>query len=162
MTSYVLVPRQILHTIQTERARYLPRETGGFLIGLRRDPHIEVTGLTLQGPRDLATGNSFERRCVSHRTQIHAAWQRSDHIESLVGDWHSHSFDTADASGIDQSAWRTLVQTSQRGIIGLIDAGIAVPKLYYAGTSRRVFAPELQLVEQDAEHLVFATDESLV
>ncbi len=159
MTAYVLLPAWVMRTIRTERSLHLPNETGGFLIGIRRGPHIEVTSLTRQGPLDRASGISFERLCPSHRDQIHAAWERSGGIESLVGDWHSHPHGTADASGVDHSAWRTLVRTSSRPMLGLVDAGCATPNLYFAAAWLRSFAVELGLADQDAGHLIFAAPE---
>lgn len=160
MTAYILLPTKVLRMIQGERARYLPKETGGFLIGIRRGPHIEVTSLTLQGPHDRATGTSFERRCSSHRERIHAAWRSSNSLETLVGDWHSHPHGSADASGIDRSAWRTLVQASKRVVIGLVDAGAPMPKLYVADESQQPFAIECPVAERDGDHLVFANPNS--
>ena len=55
MTAFLLLPKWILSTIHTQREQHLPRETGGFLIGERRGPHIEITDLTQQGNGDVAT-----------------------------------------------------------------------------------------------------------
>ncbi len=154
MTAFLLLPKWILSTIHTQREQHLPHETGGFLIGERRGPHIDVTGLTQQGSGDIATHNSFERSCSSHRKAIHRVWRRSDGMQSLVGDWHSHPRGTADASSIDFAAWRTLARVSKRPIIGLIDAG-ALPQIYFAAEGNRPFAMLLTVEEEALDHYAF-------
>lgn len=154
MTAFLLLPKWILSTINTQREKHLPCETGGYLIGERRGPHIDVTGLTQQGSGDVATGTSFERSCASHREAIHRAWRRSNGTQSLVGDWHSHPRGPADASSIDVSAWRTLARVSKRPIIGLIDAG-ALPQIYFAAEGNRPFAMLLTVEQEALDHYAF-------
>jgi integrative and conjugative element protein (TIGR02256 family) len=151
MTAFLLLPKWIITTVHQQREEHLPRETGGFLIGERRGPHIQITGLTRQGRGDVATQNSFERSCPSHRDAIHRAWRSSDGMQSLVGDWHSHPRGSADASSTDISAWRTLSRTSRRPIIGLIDAG-GLRKVYFAAENNRPFAALLDVEEEASDH----------
>lgn len=152
MSDFLIVPRSILADIRAERDRHLPNETGGFLIGVRRGRHIEVTGLTRQGTGDVATRTSFARSSPSHREHIHRTWRRSEGLESLVGDWHTHPLGTADASSTDLAAWRTLVRTSRRPMVGLIDAGGAAPKLFFASERHRPFARELLVAQASPDH----------
>jgi integrative and conjugative element protein (TIGR02256 family) len=156
VTSFLLLPKAILRTVRVERERHLPLETGGFLIGMRRGPHIEVTALTPQGPGDVATRHSFERSCPSHRERIHSAWRRSDGLESLRGDWHSHPHGPSAASSIDRSAWRILVDTSRLPIIGLVDAGEACPVVYFATRNQRNFSVILSPGGEEPDHFLFA------
>ncbi|PXA86547.1 hypothetical protein DMC47_34410 [Nostoc sp. 3335mG] len=151
----VLVPKSVVLAIGLERARHLPLETGGFLIGTRRGPHIDVTGYTDQGPDDVATRTSFERLCASHRARIHAAWKASGHVESLVGDWHSHPIGSANPSSIDCSAWRTLVRTSGKTMVGVVDAGAEIPSVYLAAEAQRPFARQMSLEEEATGMLAF-------
>ncbi len=162
MTSFIIMPKWILREIRVERRKYLPRETGGFLIGTRRGPHIDVTGLTRQGRGDVATYTSFERRCVSHRRIIDAAWKRSKGLESIVGDWHTHPHGSADASSIDRTAWRIMVEASTRTMIGLVDAGAPLPNLYFAAEHQRPFAVELLFEQEATDHFAFAIPSSAV
>ena len=153
----VLLPRHVVQRTHKRRSERLPKETGGFLLGFRRDLHIEITGLTEQGPGDVATGDTFERRCPSHRERIHAAWRASGQFESLVGDWHSHPVGDGEPSGLDRSAWRTLVRTSRQQMIGLIAAEVQKPRLFltpgsWLGSGR---SRELSLVEESVDVLVF-------
>lgn len=154
MTAFLLLPKWIIATVRRQREEHLPSETGGFLIGERRGPHIQVTGLTHQGRGDIATRTSFERSCPSHRDAIHHAWRLSDGMQSLVGDWHSHPCGSADASSTDMSAWRTLARTSRRPIIGLIDAG-GLPKIYFAAENYRPFATSLEVEEETIDDYAY-------
>lgn len=154
MTAFLIVPKWIKTTIHLQREQHLPCETGGFLIGERRGPHIQVTGLTQQGSGDIATSTSFERNCPSHRDTIHRAWRCSDGMQSLVGDWHSHPLGSATASSTDVSAWRTLARTARKPIIGLIDAG-GLPNIYFAAENRRPFATLLEVEEESLEHYAY-------
>jgi integrative and conjugative element protein (TIGR02256 family) len=149
MTAFLLLPKWIMTAVHRQREEHLPRETGGFLIGERRGPHIQVTGLTHQGRGDIATRTSFE-----HRDAIHRAWRRSDGMQSLVGDWHSHPCGSADASSTDKSAWRTLARTSNRPIVGLIDAG-GLPKIYFAAENNRPFTTLLDVEDEAVDHYAY-------
>jgi len=154
MTAFLLLPKWVIATVHQQREEHLPRETGGFLIGERRGPHIQITGLTHQGQGDIATRTSFERGCSSHREAIHRAWRLSDGMQSLVGDWHSHPCGSADASSTDKSAWRTLARTSRRPIIGLIHAG-GLRKIYFAAEINRPFATLLEVEEEAIDHYAY-------
>lgn len=152
----MLLSKRVVATVHCARARFNPFETGGFLIGVRRGLHIEVTGLTHQAEGDIATRTSFERVGVAHRERIHAAWRTSGEIETLVGDWHSHPRGPRSPSSIDRSAWRTLACSVRQPVLGLIEHGAATPSLYLATELRAPFATELVLCEEGLEHLAFA------
>ena len=154
MIRFLLLPKWILGSIHEQREQHLPHETGGFLIGERRGSHINVTGLTKQGKGDVATRNSFDRSCSSHREAIHRVWRHSCGMQSLVGDWHSHPRGTADASSMDFAAWRTLTRVSKRPMIGVIDAG-ALPQIYFAGEGNKPFAMLLPVEEEAQDHYAF-------
>ena len=155
MRSFVLLPARIAQTIATLRTGHVPNETGGFLIGIRRGPHIEVTGLTEQGSEDVARRTSFERRCRSHRDRIHAAWRTSDHFESLVGDWHSHPHGPGKASWTDGIAWRTLARAARQPIIGVVAADEVVPRLFLTVPGRNPVGRELAIVETGEDALIY-------
>lgn len=151
----VLVPRQVLLSIRMERSRCLPRETGGFLIGMRRGDHIEVTSLTRQAEGDIATSYSFERVSAAHRNAIVSAWTRSGELESLIGDWHSHPDGACHASPTDFRSWSKLRNAVRSPVIGLIDCGESLP-LAYASTGRWLQkATKLTIVEAAESTVVF-------
>jgi integrative and conjugative element protein (TIGR02256 family) len=65
-------------------------EAGGLLMGLRRDPHLELLLATLPTRRDLRTRTHFVRRCPSHQAAATRAWNKSGKIMDYVGEWHTH------------------------------------------------------------------------
>jgi integrative and conjugative element protein (TIGR02256 family) len=151
----VLVPKPILGAVREAAAKHFPRETGGFLIGLRRGSHIEVTGLTQQSDGDIATRVSFERISPAHREEVHAAWSKSGKTETLVGDWHSHPNGSGRASSTDRRAWRKLARSLERNVIGMIEFGPVTPSLYLVTKSSYLFAAELQPYEEGSDYLAY-------
>jgi integrative and conjugative element protein (TIGR02256 family) len=151
----VLLPRQIVTAVQSASAKHRPLETGGFLIGLRRGQHIEVTGLTEQGYADIATRISFERADSTHRDYVHAAWSKSDALETLVGDWHSHPNSSGAPSSTDRRAWRKLARNVNQSVLGLIESGDSVPSVYLATKSSYWSAIELLPSEQGEDYIAY-------
>ena len=151
----VLVPQHVLATIRRERSTYLPRETGGFLIGLRRGDHIEVTSLTRQADDDIATSSSFERASASHRKAILAAWTRSAELETLVGDWHSHPDGARHASATDHRSWSKLVKVTGQPVVGLIDCGASLPFAFSSAGRWLNKVAELDKIEDAGGCVVF-------
>ena len=140
----MVIPRAVVDQIRTQRLRYLPIETGGFLLGMRRAHHLEVTGATVQQARDAATAYTFERRDPAHARAIEAEWHSSKALITVIGDWHSHPYGPGEPSGMDKRAWQTLARAVDQPVIGLIDAGTALPTLFYTH-ERNLFASTLKL-----------------
>lgn len=139
-----MIPRAVVDNIRAQRLRYLPAETGGFLLGMRRAHHVEITGATEQQARDAATAYTFERRDPAHARAIEAEWHRSKALITVIGDWHSHPYGPGDPSGMDKKAWRTLARVVGQPVIGLIEAGTAQPALFYT-RQKALFASTLEL-----------------
>lgn len=152
---YVLLSKEVLAAIcEASRYRY-PLETGGFLIGLRRGPHIEVTDLTQQSEGDIATRVTFDRAAAAHRERIHGAWRDSVEIETLVGDWHSHPEGSGHPSSTDRRAWRKLASALKQSVVGLIESDSGKPNLYLATTARFRSVTELRPCEDGADYIAF-------
>lgn len=114
------MPKDLCEQLIRERAAKLPNETGGYLLGRRRGPHLEVTGATLQGPLDIATPYSFDRVDPCHFKEAVEAWQKDEGRTAVIGDWHSHPIGTANASLMDERAWKLLGKSAHASVIGLI------------------------------------------
>ena len=138
------MPRAIVDRIRAQRLRCLPAETGGFLLGMRRGHHLEITGATEQQAQDVATAYTFERRDPAHARAIEAEWRRSKALITVLGDWHTHPYGPGDPSGMDKKAWRTLARAVAQPVIGLIDAGTILPTLYYT-REKGLFASTIKL-----------------
>lgn len=153
----MVIPRAVVDHIRAQRLRYLPAETGGFLLGMRRAYHVEITGVTEQQARDAATAYTFERRDPAHARVIEAEWHRSNALITVIGDWHSHPNGPGDPSGMDKKAWRMLARAVGQPIIGLIDAGTALPTLFYT-REKTIFAStlELHMVAEEGTDLAYS------
>ena len=116
----VILPKRVLATLQAQRAARLPWETGGFLLGMRRGRHIEITHATVQGPEDEATRFSFERLDRVHQDRAVAIWKEAGGTVGLVGDWHTHPFGSPIPSGTDRAAWRVLAASVGHSAVGII------------------------------------------
>lgn len=116
----VILPKRVLATLQSQRAERLPRETGGFLLGMRRGNYIEITDVTVQGREDEATKFSFERRDRAHRDRAVAVWEAAGGTVGLVGDWHTHPFGPPVPSSTDRAAWRVLAASVGHIAVGII------------------------------------------
>lgn len=157
VTTTVVVPQAIVLRISAQRQRFLPAETGGFLLGMRRGRHLEVTDMTEQKPLDSATRFSFERRDPAHARQIEGEWRQSNALVSVIGDWHTHPFGPGDASGTDRKAWRVLARTARQPIIGLIDAGTPLPTLFWTRNAALLGSTKkLTLTAVEGEDLAFS------
>jgi integrative and conjugative element protein (TIGR02256 family) len=156
MIPYVLLAKTVVDQVRRERLDRLPKETGGFLIGLRRGPHIEITDLTHQGPEDYSSHTSFERRDPKHRKKILASWRASDSTKSIVGDWHSHPYGAPEPSATDRKAWKILAQVVDRPVIGLIESGSSMPGVFLAVRRGLRFGVRLEKVEEGNDYVLFA------
>ena len=156
--AFVIFARELLQTLREERAAKLPNETGGFLIGLRRGDHIEVTKATTQLPDDVATRTSFLRRDKGHASTVDRAWRRSGEFETLVGDWHSHPSGSAYPSGVDRAAWTKLAAAAGT-CIGVILNDDPLPRVYrFRARLFRLGVEELWSVADEPSGLVFGAD----
>ena len=159
-TLALLVPQAVLERLQTARSSSLPRETGGYLIGLRRGPYLEVTAATFQAPDDIATSSSFERIDPNHGRVALEAWRSDGGLSTIVGDWHSHPSGGGQPSSADLAAWRKLSRAEKAAVAGLIlGDGTMTAHLTTPGWSS-ARTQELVLIEStDADAVFFAAAE---
>jgi integrative and conjugative element protein (TIGR02256 family) len=151
----ILIPKGLLGELRGEREAKLPVETGGYLIGHRRRPHLEVTGATHQGEEDIATRYSFDRADPSHARRAVEAWKKDGGLSTVVGDWHSHPAGRGDASAADEIAWRTLARAARAPMVGIIlgegAEAVYLTTKYWAGA----FTAQCRLIENSERDLVF-------
>lgn len=116
----VLIPKALVAELVAARGEHLPDETGGFLLGQRRDGDIEIVSATRQGPDDKATPSSFERNDASHHLIAFDRWKRDAGRTGYAGDWHSHPAGDGSPSSTDRRAWSVLYDHSRGPIVGII------------------------------------------
>lgn len=154
-TRALLVPQVVLESLQTARSTSLPKETGGYLIGLRRGPYLEVTAATFQAPEDIATGSSFERIDPSHARVALEAWRSDGGLSTIVGDWHSHPSGAGQPSSTDLVAWRKLARAEKAAIAGLVLGDGAMTAHLTIASWSTARTEELVLIESTDADVIF-------
>ena len=100
-------------------------EAGGILLGLRRDDHLHVTGLTTPRPADKRSRTSFQRKDKFHQARALAAWRESGGVVDYIGEWHSHPERHPLPSSIDTREWKSICQFQRKPMVFLIAGTLA-------------------------------------
>lgn len=95
-------------------------EAGGILLGLRRDDHLHVTGLTTPCPVDKRWRMGFQRKDSSHQVKALAAWSESGGTVDYIGEWHSHPERHPSPSSIDAREWSSICLFQHKPMVFLI------------------------------------------
>lgn len=95
-------------------------ESGGILLGLRREDHLHVTGLTVPCPGDKRSRTSFQRKDKFHQVRALAAWRESGGVMDYIGEWHSHPERHPSPSSIDTREWRSICLFQHKPMVFLI------------------------------------------
>lgn len=159
MRPILLLPAGLVDELERRRLARLPLETGGFLLGMRRGKHLEVTGVTDQAPMDVATMRSFERADRLHGKTAVAEWTSSGGLVSIVGDWHSHPRGPADFSPADKHAWRQLCRATGGTCVGIILGDQAVGIFLIRSGMLRLRISRLVQVDAIADGVAYADKE---
>lgn len=156
MLKGILFPKPLLARLLEERAHYLPNETGGYLLGLKRGAHIEITSATFQAERDIASPSSFERSDPKHYETAVAAWAADNGKTGYVGDWHSHPSGNGAPSNIDRATWSALSEHARADVVGLILGETPTFRLFRCSKVWRLLAiAECEVVEEDGADIAF-------
>lgn len=154
--SAIILPKRVLVSLQAQRSQRLPNETGGFVLGMRRGRHIEITGVTMQEAGDQASAYYFERRDAAHQRKAVSAWEASGGAVSLVGDWHSHPYGPPNPSSTDRTAWRDLSSAIGGSAVGIILAN-GEPGIFLSPRRWSLLgAQRCSLIEETTDEFVFA------
>lgn len=88
----VLVDEGLLETARTIRARHLPEETGGILLGVIDQHRRTIALVDALAPPDDSVGTpvSFTRGTQGLTEAVKEASRRTAGIVGYVGEWHSH------------------------------------------------------------------------
>jgi integrative and conjugative element protein (TIGR02256 family) len=130
-------------------------ERGGILIGCYRGPHIEVTGFTTPGPKDIRHAYRFTKQDPRHQRAADRAWRSSGGRDTHVGEWHTHPLGEPNPSFIDKTTWREVAGDARRTMI----FAIVAPEGWRLFRCQRRFmwtaVRRLTLLERGASGLVF-------
>ena len=107
-TQLIVIPRNILESIVAEADLLSPRETGGVLLGFRKDPdNIVITDMIGPGPNAKHHRFTFEPDYEFQEKEIAKMYMLRGSIEYL-GDWHSHPLGSIMPSEKDKSVLRKI------------------------------------------------------
>lgn len=100
-------------------------ESGGILLGLRRDDHLHVTGLTTPYPDDKRSRTSFQRKDKAHQARALLAWRDSGGVVDYIGEWHTHPERQPSPSPIDRREWNSICMFQHKPMVFLIAGTLA-------------------------------------
>ena len=70
---------------------WLPKETGGILLGYRANNlELVITDIIGPGSRAIHKNTAFEPDQTFHENEIARLYKESDHTITYLGDWHTH------------------------------------------------------------------------
>ncbi|SRR5712691_10873642 len=117
----IFCPEVVMQLSRVAKAALTQRESGGILLGLRRNENIEVIALTLPQIRDRRYRFHFTRHPEGHRELAEHYWRAANGFVDYVGEWHSHPEFTPHPSYLDKRSWIRLARKSAPSfMLGLI------------------------------------------
>ena len=120
---FILIEYQVICMVDQYRQRSPgSSESGGILLGFRRERHLHVTDATVPLGTDSRSRTHFYRSAEPHRQAAHARWQESGGIIDYVGEWHTHPELNPSPSTIDRRGWE-LICSSRKAPMLFIIAG---------------------------------------
>lgn len=101
----------VSNALRNEAMRRFPLETGGMLLGWRRDNDCIIAGAIGPGPEARHRPSSFDPDHDWQMKRFHAAFSQSGGDLDYLGDWHTHPRGSGALSVRDR---RTLAQVCRR------------------------------------------------
>jgi integrative and conjugative element protein (TIGR02256 family) len=117
-SQFVLVAHAVVKLFDQKKTEcHGSPEAGGILIGAYRGPHLELSGFTLPGPKDVRQLTRFIKQDPLHQRAATAAWRVSGRKDTNIGEWHTHPSGDPIPSSIDRRSWCEIVQQGKRTMI---------------------------------------------
>ncbi len=119
---FVIVSTDVINKISEYRQiNGTKNESGGILLGYRREPHIEIVSFTTPSDEDIQSPIAFIRKEKSHQIDSDNKWLKSNKQIDYVGEWHTHPQTTAIPSIIDKTNWgKKFAGQKDKKMIGII------------------------------------------
>jgi integrative and conjugative element protein (TIGR02256 family) len=110
----IVIDRVLAHEVLAEAARFVPRETGGVLLGVhdRTSRVYAVTDLVAAGPGARRQRDRFAPDGAWQRARIAERYEASGRTLSYLGDWHSHPSGNG-PSDLDRLTARRIASTPE-------------------------------------------------
>lgn len=86
----VWITEEILTYVHSSSEKWLPKETGGILMGYIVGNEFVVTDIIGPGPKAVHRDFSFEPDQNFHKSEIAKIYNLSNRTITYIGDWHTH------------------------------------------------------------------------
>lgn len=125
-TARLLIDDAVLEVVMGNRQlESTDAESGGILLGLRRDDHLHVTALTTPYPDDKRSRTIFQRKDKAHQARALLAWRDSGGVVDYIGEWHTHPERQPSPSPIDRREWNSICMFQRKPMVFLIAGTLA-------------------------------------
>ena len=104
-TGFLLIESDVVEKINGFRQLGKQGESGGFLIGYNRPPHLHITDITTPFNADISTRYRFVRQDPLHIKKMRALHLKTYGHLNLIGEWHTHPQEPPHPSSIDRLTW---------------------------------------------------------
>lgn len=118
---FILIEGEVIRILDQHRQRSPSQpESGGILLGYRREPHLHVTDATVPLETDRRTRTRFHRSSDPHRHAAHARWRKSGGTMDYLGEWHTHPEFDPSPSTIDTYGWTRICNARKAPMLFVI------------------------------------------
>lgn len=118
---FILIEDQVIRILDRYRQRSSGSpESGGILLGYRRELHLHVTDVTVPLATDGRSRTRFFRSAEPHRQTAHARWRESGGTMDYVGEWHTHPELNPSPSTIDRRGWERISSSRKMPMLFII------------------------------------------
>jgi len=91
MENCIWIKHSVVEYIFLNGYMWLPKETGGVLIGYRASiSNFVITDIIGPGKKAIHKAASFEPDQAFHQKEIARVYRESECLETYLGDWHTH------------------------------------------------------------------------
>lgn len=102
----ILIESRVLRIFDQHRQRSTTApESGGILLGFRRQNHLHIADATSPNESDGQMRNFFSRSAHFHQSVARAKWKNSGGTIDYLGEWHTHPELGPTPSTIDKRGW---------------------------------------------------------
>ncbi|MGD0958290.1 MAG: Mov34/MPN/PAD-1 family protein [Methylomonas sp.] len=116
-----MIEENVLNLVESYRQNSPKKpESGGILLGYRRESHLHVIDATSPQPFDKRSRFNFFRKDRKHQDFAIKKWLSSRETIDYVGEWHTHPENSPNPSALDVSEWRKIIEVRQNSMIFLI------------------------------------------
>jgi integrative and conjugative element protein (TIGR02256 family) len=99
--NFCWVKKKVLLLMKEEGWKKFPNETGGILLGYRKDRSAVVTQLVGPGPLAKHEQFGFTPDYGFHMSEVDRIFVESEGTEIYLGDWHTHPKGSTELSDLD-------------------------------------------------------------